>query len=194
MLCFVSYLHTRIILLRPLLLVLFQGDQNDPDSVVKDDSIKSIMNRAMLNKVSELCIATAQNLVDFIMSRREEKVRADVLPAWWYCIFCTIYPKDNIHCRLRLTCEWIVPDIYTSATVILTARICPSLGRLSKRSLTETWNQCLAFLNEYKPVSKSACKGYNMLCMLDAQFAHPELNHESRSTWLSLPFYSSIFC
>ena len=41
-------------------------------------------------RCSILCVAAAQQLVDLIHSNRNANGSSEVLPAWWYNVFCEL--------------------------------------------------------------------------------------------------------
>lgn len=84
------YLHIRILLFRPLLLALLDCDQDPTRGLVGENLTNTILEKTILTKISTSCVTAAQSLVDLITDCEDQGSRA--LPAWWYNIFCNIFP------------------------------------------------------------------------------------------------------
>ncbi|KAI7849795.1 fungal-specific transcription factor domain-containing protein [Circinella umbellata] len=88
------------------------------------------LQRSVFLQSSITCVSSAQELVEMIHRNIKE-----LLPAWWYNMFY----------------------LYTSATVLLMARLFPKIKQaIGEDYLTESWDKCLSCLSRYQSYSESA--------------------------------------
>ncbi|KAK5068330.1 hypothetical protein LTR44_000447 [Exophiala sp. CCFEE 6388] len=134
------FLHMRILLLRPVLLVLMRTESGGVDD---DQTIfRTALLRDMSLRMSEACVTTAHDMIDFLHERLDTVYRS----ACWYMVYFT----------------------FTSATVLIAAKLCPSLGVMSGLSrFQESWTKCQAILEYHKSQSQSASRGQQILRALD---------------------------
>jgi len=136
----VRFFHTRILLLRPVLLVLMRTESGR----VEDDQtmFRTALLREMSLRMSEACIITAHEMIEFLHQRLDTVYRS----ACWYMVYFT----------------------FTSATVLIAAKLCPSLRVTSESSRFQaSWTKCQAILEYHKSQSQSASRGQQILRALD---------------------------
>ncbi|KIW99851.1 uncharacterized protein Z518_10779 [Rhinocladiella mackenziei CBS 650.93] len=94
------WLHLRIFLFRPALLIVLDRDQDSfafgPDGETSSDH--SVLHQRMLRNLADLCVSAAEDLLDVIYSGRESEQSS--LPAWWFNVFCQTY-KIPSHINYR---------------------------------------------------------------------------------------------
>lgn len=76
----VRYLHTCILLYRPVFAYFFASEESNHSG---DDSG---LQKSLFLQSSTTCVNAAQELVDVIHRNIRE-----LLPAWWYNMFCKLY-------------------------------------------------------------------------------------------------------
>ncbi len=82
----------RILLFRPLLLALLNCDQDPTTSVISESLTNTLLEKAILTKISTSCASAAQSLVDLITECEDRGSRA--LPAWWYNVYCEAFQTE----------------------------------------------------------------------------------------------------
>ncbi len=80
------FFHTRILLLRPVLLVLMRTESGR----VEDDQtmFRTALLREMSLRMSEACIITAHEMIEFLHQRLDTVYRS----ACWYMVYCKMCP------------------------------------------------------------------------------------------------------
>ena len=80
------FLHVKILLYRPVLVVLLSSNGTPVATCSSTDPIQTILRQSMLQQISNHCIQAAQDLTHLIYG---SLMSGDVvLPAWWYNVFC----------------------------------------------------------------------------------------------------------
>ncbi len=80
------YLHVRILLLRPLLLELFDKEHALHDVSQDSSLLNTIIQRTMLTNISNICVSTAQRQIDHILVNVTGG--GSEIHAWWYNVYC----------------------------------------------------------------------------------------------------------
>lgn len=145
------FLHTRLMMFRPVLSFLFHGSRPINGSE-QDSSMETAMLRSMLVKGVDLCTSAARELVDLITGYLGST--SDVLPPPWYTVY-------YIHC---------------ASIVLLIGRICPQGPFRDEGALVMSWNKCLTFFQSYKSRSRSAKRCYKVLRALQDELFSPQDN------------------
>lgn len=86
------FLHMRILLLRPVLLVLMRTESGG----VQDDQtiFRTALLRDMSLRMSEACVTTAHDMIDFLRERLDTVYRS----ACWYMVYCKKCPNGPGFC------------------------------------------------------------------------------------------------
>lgn len=81
-----SFLHVKILLYRPVLVVLLSSKGSPIATCSSTDPIQTVLRQSMLQQISNHCVQAAQDLTHLIYG---SLMSGDVvLPAWWYNVFC----------------------------------------------------------------------------------------------------------
>ncbi|OAL18255.1 hypothetical protein AYO22_10833 [Fonsecaea multimorphosa] len=131
------FLHTRQLVLRPALEILFKHQQDKLTAATNNSkkSLEAELRETTLLEVASHCVRLAADMVEFLGSG----IEAESFICWWY----------NINM------------LYTSGTTLLMGRFC-RLNRpdLDRQSLAASWNHCLVCLSRYRdrcqPVDEGA--------------------------------------
>jgi hypothetical protein len=144
---YARYLHVRIMLYRPVLLPHMFGFKLKSSAGTLDGQLLSSVEKT----VSKLCLMAAVELIRLIY---ENKDTAN-LPAWWYNIFY----------------------IYTSATVLLAAKLRPALETESDdQSMEVAWRRALELLRRFEQHATSATR-----CLRVLEVLHDRISSASQS-------------
>ncbi|KAH0435766.1 C6 transcription factor [Colletotrichum camelliae] len=121
----IRLLHARMLLLRPML-TRFCLSQC-PDSTQAHDDLSS----RVMQQCAMVCVEAAQSLISVIVQFQRHDGTLGLLPAWWYRVFY----------------------IYTAATVLIAARLRPSV--FSSLDISKSWNQAMALLHDHESLGPS---------------------------------------
>ncbi|OZJ01593.1 hypothetical protein BZG36_05466 [Bifiguratus adelaidae] len=145
------YLHICILLYRPMLVDFLALEESNHSSA--QDVANTGLQKSLFLQSSTTCVSVAQELVEVIHRNITE-----LLPPWVYNIFY----------------------LYTSATVLLMARLFPKIKcAIGEDRLIESWDKCLGCLGEYQSHSGWAKRCYEFVKDLDKlafQTNHGETN------------------
>lgn len=134
----IRYLHLKIMLYRP---VLFPKNR---DQVSNSGINRTELYMSSQRSISALCVDTAMELISIISRYRSADIT--LLPAIWYNVFY----------------------IYTAASVLLAAKLQPSLqDDLDKIKFESSWTMMSELLSSYKSQSKSAARCLKVLEMMN---------------------------
>ena len=138
------FLHTRILLYRPILSRLISSPDADTSSMIF--RLQNNLLQRMAVQCSILCVRTAQAAIENIHSQLPtETGLMGTLPAWWYLVFY----------------------VYTAATVLLAARLRSFItAEVSQQSIDQSWADALEILRRYESCSTSAKRCVAVLEML----------------------------
>lgn len=89
-----SFLHARILLLRPILASFCLAPQSEAES---PDTLES----RVLRECALLCVSTAQSVISALLKHQTVDGTVGLLPAWWYRVYY----------------------VYTAATVLIAAKL-----------------------------------------------------------------------
>jgi hypothetical protein len=128
------FLHTRILLYRPILSRLISSVDGDASSMVFP--LKNTLLQRMAFQCAILCVPSAQAAIENIRSQLpEDPGLMGPLPAWWYLVFY----------------------VYTAATVLLAARLRSFItAEISQQSIDRSCADALQILRRYESCSTSA--------------------------------------
>lgn len=138
------FLHTRLMMFRPVLSFLIQKSRLSTD-LESENSMKAAIRQSMLAKGLDLCASSARDLVALITRYWEQA--SDLLPPPWYNVY-------YVHC---------------ASIVLLMGRICPVGPFENQSALIEAWDTCLTFFKTYGSRSQSAKRCYNVLRTLERE-------------------------
>ncbi|CCX33498.1 Similar to Uncharacterized transcriptional regulatory protein C3C7.04; acc. no. O14130 [Pyronema omphalodes CBS 100304] len=142
------YLNIRILLFRPILINLIQESPHAfPDQgFSKQPPITTTLLEASLAlKCSVSCVLAAQEAISLI----DDNLLTGAVPAWWYYIFY----------------------LYTAATVLLAAKLCPALeGELDYCSLEVSWKKCIEIMRGLEDRYESAKR-----CLATLEVFHDQI-------------------
>jgi hypothetical protein len=125
-------------------------------------------------KCSVFCVQAAQDGIALI----DDNLESGAVPAWWYYIFCT--PPGTITLRRMLTRV----DLYTAATVLLAAKLCPALdGELDYNSLEASWKTCIEILRRLEDRYESAKR-----CLASLEVLHEQIISSKSGMFRGSPF------
>ncbi|KAF5266844.1 hypothetical protein FOXYS1_2308 [Fusarium oxysporum] len=131
-----TFLHVRMLILRPALDLLFEKQQTEP--VVRKGPLEVSVEDLVVSSIASQCVLSAQGLTSFL----EDETQSKGCQAWWYNV-------RYLHC---------------SASIMLLAQLCNfgdgSSFRQSPKALLE---QCLKCLSNYKELSSVARKSIKLL-------------------------------
>ncbi|KIV91219.1 hypothetical protein PV10_05781 [Exophiala mesophila] len=140
------FLHVKILLYRPVLVVLLSTNGSPIATCSSTAPIQTVLRQSMLQQISSHCIQAAQDLTHLIYG---SLMSGDVvLPAWWYNVFY----------------------LYTTGTIFVAQRLCPSLAPAEDdQKWQECWNMCLRGLSKYSEQSHAPSKCFKVLDLIDKQ-------------------------
>ena len=155
----------KILLSRPVLGVLLSNADVSTSSYSSTDALQTVMNQTVLEKISKHCVQAAQDLTSLVY---DSLMSGDVpLPAWWYNVFC----KREIPPLPFWTVAEVPPDLYTTATIFVAQRLCPSLIPAgADDQWQQCWDKCLRGLHKYKYQSTMARRCFKVLDLINKQF------------------------
>ena len=84
--CRSRFLHTRILLFRPILTRFCLPKSTESETGTALD--ESLAQRTVV-QCSSLCLRSAHDLIDLLHMNLTKDGTMGSLPAWWYCVFCT---------------------------------------------------------------------------------------------------------
>ena len=124
------YLHVKILLLRPILSRFVISPEDDFHTA------GSTLPYRIALQCSIICTQTAQEAIEHIHSKLPlDPGAVGSLAAWWFNVYF----------------------IYTAATVLLAARLRPTItAEVSDEAIIKSWNQAIEVLNRYEKFSASA--------------------------------------
>ncbi|KAK5032535.1 hypothetical protein LTS07_003943 [Exophiala sideris] len=125
-------LHVRILLLRPVLSNSITSSFHDPNRYIP---LRSMLSHRIFLQCAIVCVKIALEAINTIHRERGESA-GDIgfLAAWWYNV---LY-------------------IYTSATVLIAARLSPAiLADVSEESILDGWRKAMDVLEGYSPFGVS---------------------------------------
>ncbi|OZJ01854.1 hypothetical protein BZG36_05335 [Bifiguratus adelaidae] len=145
------YLHICILLYRPVFVDFFALEESNHSSA--QDVANTGLQKSLFLQSSKTCVSVAQELIEVIHRNITE-----LLPPWVYNVFY----------------------LYTSATVLLMARLLPKIKcAIGEDRLIESWDKCLGCLGENQSHSGWAKRCYEFVKDLDKlafQTKHGETN------------------
>ncbi|KAF4922617.1 Sorbicillinoid biosynthetic cluster transcription factor sor3 [Colletotrichum viniferum] len=121
----IRLLHARMLLLRPML-TRFCLSQCPNSTQAHDDLSSRVMQQCAM-----VCVEAAQSLISVIVQFQRHDGTLGLLPAWWYRVFY----------------------IYTAATVLIAARLRPTV--FSSLDISKSWNQAMALLHDHESLGPS---------------------------------------
>ena len=126
------YLHVKILLLRPILSRFVISPEDDFHTA------GSTLPYRIALQCSIICTQTAQEAIEHIHSKLPPDPDAvGSLAAWWFNVYF----------------------IYTAATVLLAARLRPTItAEVSDEAIIKSWGQAIEVLNRYEKFSASASR------------------------------------
>ncbi|KAH8588230.1 fungal-specific transcription factor domain-containing protein [Bisporella sp. PMI_857] len=142
----IRFLHTRILLFRPILsqFCLPQIAPTDAGTVL-DESL----TQRMVLQCSNLCLRAAHDLISIVRVHFIKKDMTGVLPAWWYNIFY----------------------VYTAATCLLAARLRPVIQHdIAHYTVAQSWNDAIEILKSLECFGESAQRCVTALEILSSKF------------------------
>ena len=80
------YLHLRTLLFRPILRHFVVSHDGGPEST--DLAFSATLPYYLAEKCSIMCVTSAQQLIQLIHANCKSDGSAELLPAWWYSVFC----------------------------------------------------------------------------------------------------------
>ncbi|KAH8685020.1 fungal-specific transcription factor domain-containing protein [Ilyonectria robusta] len=130
------FLLTRLLLLRPLLLLTITMDE--PKARFPDATGQSMLTNAMIKQCCELCVQTAFRLIDTVYA----SLRTPYRSSCWHAVYFT----------------------FSSAIVLMASLKCSMLSIESNQVDFQTrWDHCLAILEHYQDRVQSASHAINSL-------------------------------
>lgn len=120
------HLHVRLLLLRPVLSSFVTSDYCDGGP---STSLSSMLSRRIFLQCAVVCVKVAQEAIDTVHKRQSAYV-GDMgnLSAWWYNVLF----------------------LYTSATVLIAARLSPSiLAEIPEAAILDSWRKAIEVLEGY---------------------------------------------
>lgn len=75
-----------MILFRPVLIYFFENQETGMTAHEDPDDHAAHLNRELMVKLGALCVESATEMVTAIS--RNLELRQDLLPVWWYAIYC----------------------------------------------------------------------------------------------------------
>ena len=129
------YLHTRLLLYRPIL-SRFCASHNIPTGSEDMFALDDALPRRVALQCSILCVKTAQEQIELIHDNTpDNRMSSGPLSAWWYNV---LY-------------------VYTAATVLVAARLrCAITAEIPEASITSSWELALGVLRRHQAHSISA--------------------------------------
>lgn len=120
------YLHVRLLLLRPLLSAIVTLDKGE--GTIHRTNQSSLSHQSVL-QCSLLCLQLAQEAINVIYKRRSgTRGETGTLSPWWYNVLF----------------------LYTSATVLIAARLSPYiLAEVPESAIVMWWQQAIEALGDY---------------------------------------------
>lgn len=103
--CRSRFLHTRILLFRPILTRFCLPEAVDGETSTGTVLDESLAQRTVV-QCSSLCLRSAHDLIDLFYMNLTKDGTMGSLPAWWYCVFCKfsdlpLHESDGLICSHR---------------------------------------------------------------------------------------------
>ncbi|RDW80270.1 hypothetical protein BP6252_04908 [Coleophoma cylindrospora] len=126
-----SHLQVHLFLLRNLLSSHISSESQDVGQPV---SFGKLLHHRMLLQCAIVCVKVAQEAIDTIHKRETTGICSEALSPWWYNVLF----------------------LYTSATVLIAARLSPLiLAEVSEESVLDMFRKAMEVLNRYKAFGTS---------------------------------------
>lgn len=122
-----SFLHARILLLRPLL-SRFCLSQAPTDKGLVDDTLQA----RVVQQGALFCVSTAQSIIATLLKHQSPDSTVGLLPAWWYRVYY----------------------VYSAATVLIAAKLRPEVFPAAE--IGRTWCQAISVLKAHEKFGQSA--------------------------------------
>ncbi|EXJ68748.1 uncharacterized protein A1O5_08542 [Cladophialophora psammophila CBS 110553] len=126
------FLHVRLLSLRPVLSAFITFDNYEKQA---HPCLETFLSRRVIFQCCLVCVKVAQESIDLIDKRRtEDPGAATNLAAWWYNVLF----------------------LYTSATVLVAARISPFiLAEISESTILDSWRKVMEGLDHFSVFGSS---------------------------------------
>ncbi|KAK9364782.1 fungal-specific transcription factor domain-containing protein [Lipomyces kononenkoae] len=152
----VRFLHTRILLFRPILAQFCLSQCNTNHQMTRWD--ESLAQRTVVQCCS-LCLSAAHNMIELVYANLDLVTVTGPLPSWWYCV---LY-------------------VYTAATVLIAERLQPAIGAgVAGYSVAVSWKRSIEILKAYARIGESAKRCVAALEILSAKVTWEPGPSESR--------------
>lgn len=173
-----SFLLTRLLLLRPLLLSTLTLQEQSHPSMSLSWAGQSILDSLLIQKSCELCIQTAYQLIDAVYDNIDTPYRS----SGWHCVYCKFS-----FAHLRSGANHAVT--FSSAIVLLASLKCDLLrAQTSDLTFQAHWDRSLLILKSYKERVHSAAHAAESLTRARSIIS---CNINARGEQASLPSLAS---
>ncbi|KAJ4217211.1 hypothetical protein NW759_009158 [Fusarium solani] len=151
------YLYTRVLLLRPLLLLTTKL----PSKFLSSTRSTETVDMSLVRRFCNLCVDTAFQLIENIHHNLDTSYRSSA----WHSVYFT----------------------FASAITLLAARTCPAVDAETLASFELAWSHCLVILEYYKEHIQAARRGISTLQELRSRMDLPRSQGFSDSSQIEAP-------
>lgn len=155
------FLYTRLLSLRPLLLLATKHEPQSSAQPSMTTKLPSSLDEDLIKHCCNMCVTTAHSLIETIHQHLNTAYKS----SGWHSVYCMLFSQHGDQ-------EFSWPRLVTfaSATILLAALKCRDLENDVRESSFETgWNRCLSILDHYKEQIHSAPRAIQVLQTLRSQ-------------------------
>lgn len=179
----IRFLHSRILLFRPLLLHKLERSKTSESGEVCRSSVSSTLQQSLLTQSWSQSTFAAQELILLIGGMIDAGI--DNLPETWYIVFC----KSSYRSQYTLILTLLRSDMYTCGMILLVGHLClatesPASGgsNHSDDENRSAWTKCLDVLRLYQESSHTARKCLRLLELSETRFWPSPIHCENQRT------------
>lgn len=147
--CPISYLHIRLLALRPVLAAFIAFDTSDRET---DPLLQNFLSRRVIFQSSVVCVRVATEAINTVALRRGQDPGVIVnLAPWWYNVLF----------------------LYSAATILIAARLSDILlSEVSESLVFDSWRRAIEALEHYSVYGTSIKRLVSMLRVLSDTVPH----------------------